>query len=191
MKCYNIIFNSRKGTQPTTNKSDSYYTFDFTTIPEGEYRASFTYMGQENDLSISASHNYKIAQVFMDIGKANDFQAGNNSGTRFISSNFMGFLDTNRNANYAYLYAKKKDNTEIYFNRPTNNVVNIKILDNLGVLYVDSNGADLNHYVLVLHLQLKTEYHNIITKAMLEDKDEYEEIEVEEEYELPKIFMSS
>lgn len=192
MKCFNIIFNSRQGTQPSTNKADSTYTFDFTTIPSGEYRTTFSYMGQENDLSISASHNYKIAQVFMNIGKANDFLAGNNTGTvKYSSTNFMGFLDTNRNTNYAYLYAKEMDNSPVHINRPINNVVNIKILDNLGALYVDSGGVDLNHYVLVLHLELVREYTDIIDIQMLkEDQDEYEEIEVEEEYELPKIFMS-
>jgi len=193
-KKYNIVFNSRKGTQPNGNKGDTNYTFDFGILPEGEYEASFTYMGQENDLSISASHNYKIAEVYIDIGKSNDYQAGNNSGTiRYSSSNFMGFLDTNRNTNYAYLYAKKKDNNEVFINRPTNNVVNIKILDNLGALYTDSGGVDLNHYVLVLHLELVREYHNTITKTMIEDKEEYEEVEVEEEesYEIPNIFVSS
>lgn len=196
MKCYNIIFNSRTGTQPSSNKADSYYTFDFNTIEEGEYRASFTYMGQENDLSISSAHNYKIAQVYIFLGKPNDWEAGNQTGSvKYSNSNFMGFLDTNRNTNFSYLYAKKTDNTEVYINRPTNSLVNIKVLSNLGNLYVDSGGVDLNHYVLTLHLELVKEYvHRIPMRMLKDEEDEYEEVEVEVEedsFEIPSIFLSS
>lgn len=190
---YNIIFNALNGTYVTSQLLNNMnYTFDFQTIPDGEYEATFTYSGYENDLSIADTHNYKPAMVFMNIGKANDFQAGNAHGTKYSSSNFMGFLEPSRSENFAFLYCKHLDNQPVYINRPSSNLVNIQIKTPSGALYTDSATQPLNAYVLVLHLELKKEYKKSISLETLKvDEDEYEEIEVEEEYELPKIFMSS
>ena len=192
-KLYNIIFNSRKGTQ--TNKADTIYSFDFGNIPDGEYHATFSYMGEENDLSISASHFYKVANVYINLGKANDYEAGNTSGSiKFSNSNFLGFLDTNRNTNYSYLYTEHTDNPPVFINSLANNQVNIRIQDSSVALYTDSAGTALNHYVLVLHLKLIKEYDMSLTKQIEQKVNEYEFEEVEEEeekYEIPKIFESS
>lgn len=190
---YNIVFNSQTGTPVTsTFHNNVNYTFDFQTIPDGEYEATFTYTGYENDLRISASHDYKPAMVFMNIGKANDFLAGNSTGTNYLSSNFMGFLEPNRSEEFGFLYSKHLDNQPVYINRPSSNIVNIQVRDPAGALYLDSGGGQLNSYVIVLHLEMKKRYKKSISLETLKvDENEYEEIEVEEEYELPKNFVSS
>ena len=193
---YNIIFNSRKGTGG--DRANLTYSFDFGNIPDGEYHATFSYMGEENDLSISASHDYKVANVYMNLGKSNDYEAGNTSGSiQFTNSNFMGFLDTNRNTNYSYLYSKHTDNSPVFINSLANSQVNIRVQDSTGALYLDSGGVALNHYVLVLHLELVKEYDTILTKQIeerIEDEYEYQEVEVEVEEDenpsIPKIFES-
>lgn len=192
MPIWTIVFNSRNGTQPNGNNAETNYSFDFGTLPDGDYKATFSYMGQENDLSISNTHNYRPALVYMNLGSGTIAQAGNASGTaKWQSSNFLGFLDTNRNTNYAYLYAKNKDNSAVFFNRPSTNQITIRVQDNLGALYVDSSSVVLNSYVLTLSLELVKEHHHKMPEKIRElaEDEYYEEVEVsDDEYELPKIF---
>ena len=194
---YNIIFNSRKGTGG--DRANLTYSFDFGNIPDGEYHATFSYMGEQNDLSISAGHDYKVANVYMNLGKANDYEAGDTSGSiKYVNTNFLGFLDTNRNTNYSYLYSKHTDNSPVFINSLPNSQVNIRVQDSTGALYLDSGGVALNHYVLVLHLELVKEYDTVLTKQIeerIEEEYEYEYQEVEEDEAdnamIPKIFESS
>jgi hypothetical protein len=78
-----------------------------------------------------------------------------------------------------------------------NSQVNIRVQDSTGALYLDSADAALNHYVLVLHLELVKEYDTILTKQIeerIEDEYEYQEVEEDDESDnamIPKIFESS
>lgn len=190
-KCYNIIFNSRKGT--FTNKADITYSFDFKNIPDGEYKATFTYSGEYNATIIASS--YRPAFVYINLGKANDYQAGDITGSnKFVNSNFLGTLFPFISATGSLLSCKRTDNPSVYIHSLANNQVNIKVLNNLDELWTDTAAGQLNHYVLVLHLELVKEYDISLTNRIEQKINEYEYEEVEEEvgtYEIPKIFESS
>lgn len=147
-KSFKVIFNSNDKVAGSTN-SNAYFYIDWSAILKDnqEYSMSWSYEGQANTFT----ENTKIATVNINLF-GNIFNASGTFINGAINSTNIGVLIQNQGG----LYGDINFNTPIHFNsRPTNNNVNIQILnnDNPPTDWVDNDDPILgpNHYILILN----------------------------------------
>ena len=147
-KSFKVIFNSNDKVAGSTNSNANYY-IDWSAILKDnqEYSMSWSYEGQANTFT----ENTKIATVNINLF-GNIFNASGTFINGAINSTNIGVLIQNQGG----LYGDINFNTPIHFNsRPTNNNVNIQILNNDSppTDWVDNDDPILgpNHYILILN----------------------------------------
>ena len=146
---FNIVLNSQQvSTQSSGNDNDCTYEFNWTNIPSGKYRMSFSYRGKNNgDLVVDDS-----PQVFLSIASCPSvYQANGTSGS--VISTFIGTLGISTHANaQAYFYSNLYDNPDVFFNNePTNGQIRVQIFrDNFITPFTTLAGSNIADYVLVL-----------------------------------------
>ena len=146
---FNIVLNSQQvSTQSSGNDNDCTYEFNWTNIPSGKYRMSFSYRGKNNgDLVVDDS-----PQVFLSIASCPSvYQANGTSGS--VISTFIGTLGISTHANaQAYFYSNLYDNPDVFFNNePTNGPIRVQIFsDNFTTPFTTLAGSNIADYVLVL-----------------------------------------
>ena len=146
---FNIVLNSQHvSAQSSGNYNDCTYEFNWTNIPSGKYRMSFSYRGKNNgDLVVDDS-----PQVFLSIASCPSvYQANGTSGS--VISTFIGTLGISTHANaQAYFYSNLYDNPDVFFNNePTNGPIRVQIFrDNFTTPFTTLAGSNIADYVLVL-----------------------------------------
>ena len=147
-KSFKVIFNSNDKVAGSTNSNAQFY-IDWSAILKDnqEYSMSWSYEGQANTFT----ENTKIATVNINLF-GNIFNASGTFINGAINSTNIGVLIQNQGG----LYGDINFNTPIHFNsRPTNNNVNIQILNNDSppTDWVDNDDPILgpNHYILILN----------------------------------------
>ena len=147
-KSFKVIFNSNDKVAGSTNAKAQFY-IDWSAILKDnqEYSMSWSYEGQANTFT----ENTKIATVNINLF-GNIFNASGTFINGAINSTNIGVLIQNQGG----LYGDINFNTPIHFNsRPTNNNVNIQILNNDSppTDWVDNDDPILgpNHYILILN----------------------------------------
>lgn len=146
---YTIVLNAVNGGGLSPN--DKTYPFDFSSWENGAYQMSFTYTALED--ALDALHT---CNVFADIGSTTVYTTGdtNYANTTQQIGHLLerGVGGTTMRGNY--LYAETNTNTPIYlYHKPTQQTINIRLLDELGALYLDGNGSRPANYILTLHFQ--------------------------------------
>jgi hypothetical protein len=146
-RIYNIVFMSSQGTGTIANRN---YYFDFSKLPEGKYTGTFAFVSAAGNFTTSC------ANVFCDLGFARTYAAATINGSSLSTSTFyIGSVLSSPISNTAncYLVAALPNNAPFSLsNRPTNNNVNIRILNN------DANQtafATELAYTLVISLELQ------------------------------------
>ena len=146
-KSFKIIFNSNTKVGGSTNNNANYY-LDWSAVLKDnqQYTMSWSYYGQTNNLT----GNCLIATVNMNLF-ANIFMANGTFLNGAINTQNIGVLSPKGNG----LYGDINFNTPIHFNsRPTNNNVNIQILnnDNPPIEWLDNATVPVepNNYILIL-----------------------------------------
>jgi len=145
-KSFKVIFNSNDKVAGSTNSNANYY-IDWSAILKDnqDYSMSWSYEGQANTFTITT----KIATVNINFF-GNIFVASGTFINGAINSTNIGVLIPNQGG----LYGDINFNTPIHFNsRPTNNNVNIQILnnDNPATEWVDDIPVPPNNYILILN----------------------------------------
>ena len=147
-KSFKVIFNSNDKVAGSTNAKAQFY-IDWSAVLKDnqEYSMSWSYEGQANTFT----ENTKIATVNINLF-GNIFNASGTFINGAINSTNIGVLIQNQGG----LYGDINFNTPIHFNsRPTNNNVNIQILNNDSppTDWVDNDDPILgpNHYILILN----------------------------------------
>lgn len=173
---YTIIFNSRNSTQKNTvlsstgvvlpTQSYNTYSFDWNLLPQGKYKASFTFMSMAQTARLTIA-NSAIPQVYMNLGNANAiFNAVADIGFVNTASSSIGILvPAPYSTTISALYADKTTNQPFYIQRPSNNQMEIKIYDSVNPpnYYTDATASTattapfMPHYILTLYLELITE----------------------------------
>ena len=141
-----MIFNSNDKVAGSTNSNAQFY-IDWSAILKDnqEYSMSWSYEGQANTFT----ENTKIATVNINLF-GNIFNASGTFINGAINSTNIGVLIQNQGG----LYGDINFNTPIHFNsRPTNNNVNIQILNNDSppTEWADDVPAPPNNYILILN----------------------------------------
>ena len=145
-KSFKVIFNSNDKVAGSTNSNAQFY-IDWSAILKDnqEYSMSWSFDGQANTFTADS----KIATVNINLF-SNIFIASGTFINGAINSTNIGVLIQNQGG----LYGDINFNTPIHFNsRPTNNNVNIQILNNdhPPTEWADDVPAPPNNYILILN----------------------------------------
>lgn len=169
---YTIIFNSKSGTQKNTVLSSTSvvlptyswqtYSMDWNLLPQGKYKCRFSFLSQVQTSLITIA-NSKIPQVYLNLGNSNIFEGVANIGVKNTTSQSIGILALTPLSNaLSVLYADANLNQPFYIQRPTNNQMEIRILDSNATpaFYTDATALAAGtapfcpHYVLTLYMEL-------------------------------------
>lgn len=146
-KVYNIHLNPNVAnpTAPSPfNNREVNYNYDFTTMPEGKYRVSFTYVGefQRNRMENFSKEDIEVTRpyIFCDLGQANSYMPDDRtaSNVRHQNTTFLGVLQQRETPlisdssiwDLNFFSATDQNNPPIYLNnRPSKNEINVKITE--------------------------------------------------------------
>lgn len=148
-----IVLNSNFAISGNTQSAT--YLVDWNAIlkPNKKYYCHFTYLGGANVYT-----GTKLACVYIDFNNQNIYQnlsAQNGAST----SQMIGFLKPIvlvGSSNTCYLQAETITNEQFLLNnRPSNNIINVRILDNTNNLFTDNAATPAipAAYVLTLHFK--------------------------------------
>ena len=158
-RIYNFCLNSNFG--GNTPITSSTFFVDWSVLPEGEYKVSFTFTSALAGTDIVITTN---AVVYLDLGQASTSiieSSAANTGNVYRSG-FLGCLrptgyqvGTTTPTDYlTYLYADTNTNPPVYIlSRPTNNHVSVDI--HTSSTTTTTNYSPIGAYVLTLSFELQ------------------------------------
>ena len=122
-RIYNILFNSTQGTGTIGSRK---YFFDWSQLPDGQYRCTFSFVTTSGTTSVAC------ANIFMDLGQGNVFVAGSVTNGQLSSNTFyIGNAGATAIGANSYVYAETFTNPAFYLsNKPSSNEVTIRVLQN-------------------------------------------------------------
>jgi len=158
-RVYNIVLNSLLGgASPTTGST---FFVDWSILPEGEYKVSFTFSSNAtgSDLTLSTT-----PVIYLELGQASTTviePAAANANTTYRGG-FLGCLRAQSITStvastteyYTFLYADTVNNPPVYLlSRPRNNTVTVDIHTSSATL--QTNYTPIGAYVLTLSFELQ------------------------------------
>lgn len=147
---FNIVLNSQQTSASSSgNTNDCTYEFNWTNIPQGKYKMSFSYKGQNNSDFISNDS----PQLFLTLNTVPScYQASNAYGN--VVSNYIGALHAETHAaGQVAFYANLQDNPDVYYeNIPTSGPIRLQVFrGNFTTPFTTiTTNQDLANYVMVL-----------------------------------------
>ena len=120
---YNVHFNSTQGTGSIGSRK---YFFDWSKLPNGQYRCTFSFV------TVAGTTTVACANIFMDLGQSNVYVAGSLTNGQLPSNTFyIGNAGVTSIGANGYLYAETFTNPAFYLsNSPSSNEVTIRVLIN-------------------------------------------------------------
>ena len=151
-KRFNIVLNSQQvSTSSSGNPNDCTYEFNWTNIPQGKYKMSFSYKGQNNSDFVSNDS----PQICLSLGTVPSvYQANGSNGS--VVSNWIGSLHAETHAAaQVVFFANILDNPEVYYESlPTSGPVRVQIYRaNFTTPFTTNAGSDLANYVMCLSFE--------------------------------------
>ena len=158
-RIYNFCLNSNFGGRtPATSSS---FFIDWSVMPEGEYKVSFTFT---STIALTDLGNSTNAVVYLDLGQASTsiIESSAALSTNTYRGGFLGCLRQNSFAvgtttvvDYiTFLYADTTTNPPVYlFTRPRNNNVSVDI--HTSSTTTTTNYSPIGAYVLTLSFELQ------------------------------------
>jgi len=124
-KRFNIVLNSQQvSTSSSGNNNDCTYEFNWSNIPQGKYKMSFSYKGQNNSDFVANDS----PQIFLHLGTVPSvYQASGQEGS--VVSSWIGSLHAEtHSATEVVFYANLQDNPDVYFDSlPTSGPIIVKV----------------------------------------------------------------
>ena len=142
---YNIVLNSNNISSGVPSNGIHY--FDWTVLPESQYRITFSFMSGFQSLANMPS----IPTLYVDLGQNTVFTSTINSSiakqTQFLGMLYPNFINAN-----SYLCTTKESTSTVFLSsRPNSNQFNVRILNNItGANWLDNNNNLITNYVLNL-----------------------------------------
>ena len=151
-KRFNIVLNSQQvSTSSSGNPNDCTYEFNWTNIPQGKYKMSFSYKGQNNSDFVSNDS----PQIFLSLGTVPSvYQASGANGS--VVSNWIGSLHAETHAAaQVVFFANILDNPEVYYESlPTSGPIRVQVYRaNFTTIFTTNAGSDLANYVMCLSFE--------------------------------------
>jgi len=124
-KRFNIVLNSQQVSASSSgNNNDCTYEFNWSNIPQGKYKMSFSYKGQNNSDFVSNDS----PQIFLSLGTVPSvYQANGSDGS--VVSTWIGSLHAETHAaTEIVFYANLQDNPDVYFDSlPTSGPIRVQV----------------------------------------------------------------
>ena len=158
-RIYNFCLNSNFG--GATPVTSSTFFVDWSVLPEGEYKVSFTFTSAIAATDLADVTN---AVIYLDLGQASTsiMEASAALSANAIRGGFLGCLRQNSYATgsttvtdyITFLYADTNTNPPVYiFTRPRNNNVSVDI--HTSSTTTTTNFSPIGAYVLTLSFELQ------------------------------------
>jgi len=150
---FNIVLNSQQVSASSSgNNNDCTYEFNWTNIPQGKYKMSFSYKGQNNSDFVSNDS----PQLFLNLGATPScYQASGQNGS--VVSNFIGSLHAETHAAAQVIfYANIQDNPDVYYESlPTSGPIILQVFrGNFTTPFTTvTTNQNLANYVMVLSFE--------------------------------------
>ena len=150
---FNIVLNSQQvSTSSSGNNNDCTYEFNWSNIPQGKYKMSFSYKGQNNSDFVSNDS----PQVFLNMNATPScYQASNANGS--VISTYIGALHAETHAAaQVVFFANLQDNPDVYYESlPTSGPIQVKVFrGNFTTPFTTVTTAqNLANYVMVLSFE--------------------------------------
>ena len=154
-RIYNFCLNSNFG--GNTPATSSTFFIDWSVLPEGEYKVSFTFTSAITATDLGNTVN---AVLYLDLGQASTsiIEASAANANNTYRGGFLGCLRQTSysvSADYVtFLYADTNTNPPVYIlTRPRNNNVSVDI--NTSATTTTTNFTPIGAYVLTLSFELQ------------------------------------
>jgi len=148
---FNIILNSLKSnpTFSSGNTNDKTYLFNWTNIPQGKYKMTWTFKSS-NQTNLLASYN---PQVELTLGSVPTTYVGAQITQSYVV-NYIGtlrtFVDPTQDG---YYVANSTDNSSTFYNSvPTNEQITVKLFNN-DFTTLFTAGGGMPEYVMFLNFE--------------------------------------
>jgi hypothetical protein len=145
---FNIVLNSQQvSTQSSGNPNDCTYDFNWSNIPRGKYKMTFTYRGKGNADAVANDS----PQIFLSLASTPSvYQASGQNGS--IVSMFIGTLRLQRQITASLYYdASNNDNPDVFFNEVDGGSIRVQVFkDDFVTPFTTTAGSNLAEYVMVL-----------------------------------------
>ena len=144
---YNIVLNSAN--LVSGNTSSAYYNYDWSILPQGEYKATFSFTSTStNILDLN-----NVPLLHIDLGQTNSYTTNTlmNSVNSFCIGNLSAVI---LNSTGFFRNGSCDLNTIYLKNVPSNKLFQVSIKNNAtGLPWVDMTGTLLRSYVLSITLE--------------------------------------
>ena len=157
-RTYNFVLNSNFGTGAPT--ASTKFFVDWSVMPEGEYKVSFTFTSAITATDLGSSTN---AILYLDVGQGSTslIEASPSDITYANIGQRGSFLGCLRQTSYSittefvtFLYADTNSNPPVYlFSRPRNNNVSVDI--HTSSVTTNTNFSPIGAFVLTLSFELQ------------------------------------
>ena len=147
---YNVILKTENRTNPTSVICKSEYFFDWSVLPEGKYKLSFSFISS----NVNQSSVDFIPILNAALGQTTNFTA-DPLRISAITTNTIGVLIPYVVSTASYLYADKNINHPIILNRPSQNNFRVDILDDTNGSWTGNDAKEMDSYVLTLSFELQ------------------------------------
>ena len=150
---FNIVLNSQQVSASSSgNPNDCTYEFNWTNIPQGKYKMSFSYKGQNNSDFISNDS----PQLFLHMNATPScYQASNANGS--VISTYIGALHAEtHSATEVVFFANLNDNPDVYYESlPTSGPIRLQVFRaNFQTQFTTiTSNQNLANYVMVLSFE--------------------------------------
>ena len=150
---FNIVLNSQLVSASSSgNPNDCTYEFNWSNIPQGKYKMSFSYKGLNNSDFVGNDS----PQLFLSLGTIPSvYQASGQNGS--VVSNYIGALNANtHSATQVVFYANIQDNPDVFFDSlPTSGPIRLQVFrSNFVTPFTTVTTAQaLANYVMVLSFE--------------------------------------
>lgn len=147
---FNIVLNSQQVSASSSgNPNDCTYEFNWTNIPQGKYKMSFSYKGQNNSDFVSNDS----PQLFLYMNATPScYQASNANGS--VISTYIGALHAEtHDAAQIVFFANLNDNPDVFYDSlPTSGPIQLKVFRaNFTTPFTTiTTNQNLANYVMVL-----------------------------------------
>lgn len=152
-KRFNIVLNSQQVSASSSgNPNDCTYEFNWTNIPQGKYKMSFSYKGLNNSDFVSDDS----PQVFLSLNTVPSAYQANGSGGSVVST-WIGSLHAETHAAaQVVFYANLQDNPDVYYDSlPTSGPIRVQVYrsDFTTPFTTVTGGLNLANYVMCLSFE--------------------------------------
>ena len=145
MPSFNVCCDSSNNFVSQVNGSSTQFFFDWSKLPEGKYKVTFSYMADDTTTTLSP-----VMTLWTDLNSGDsNYTAGN--GTAAMNGCLGNVFPDGHGANRFY-YAKACDNCPVEMYKPMNNFFNIYLRNGLTVTPYSTPVA--TQYVLIMNFAL-------------------------------------